>query len=167
MSSLSATWRTSIRWVSTPVTRSWSRPVRRSPTRITSGFEQPRCTSLTASRLKADATSSSHIGPGKKWAHSWAKAPGYDDEGPIVLTSSRSTLESLDHRPLPAKRTGYPIARVAAKVALGLRLDEISNVVTGKTRAAFEPASGLLCSQNPSLAIRQVRWRRSLPWALR
>ena len=41
---------------------------------------------------------------------------------------------------LASKATGYPIARVAAKVALGLRLDEISNVVTGKTRAAFEPA---------------------------
>jgi carbamoyl-phosphate synthase large subunit len=41
---------------------------------------------------------------------------------------------------LASKATGYPIARVAAKIAIGLRLDEIPNRVTGVTRAAFEPA---------------------------
>ena len=41
---------------------------------------------------------------------------------------------------LASKATGYPIARVAAKIAVGLRLDEIGNQVTGKTVAAFEPA---------------------------
>ncbi len=41
---------------------------------------------------------------------------------------------------LASKATGYPIARVAAKVAVGLRLDEIRNQVTGRTFAAFEPA---------------------------
>jgi len=41
---------------------------------------------------------------------------------------------------LASKATGYPIARVAAKVSIGLRLDEIGNEVTGKTVAAFEPA---------------------------
>ena len=41
---------------------------------------------------------------------------------------------------LASKATGYPIARVAAKIATGLRLDEITNSVTGKTCAAFEPA---------------------------
>lgn len=41
---------------------------------------------------------------------------------------------------LASKATGYPIARVAAKIAIGLRLDEILNRVTGVTRAAFEPA---------------------------
>ncbi len=41
---------------------------------------------------------------------------------------------------LASKATGYPIARVAAKIAIGLRLDEIPNAVTGKTTAAFEPA---------------------------
>jgi len=41
---------------------------------------------------------------------------------------------------LASKATGYPIARVAAKIALGLNLDEIRNAVTGKTMAAFEPA---------------------------
>jgi carbamoyl-phosphate synthase large subunit len=41
---------------------------------------------------------------------------------------------------LASKATGYPIARVAAKIAAGKRLDEITNKVTGKTTAAFEPA---------------------------
>jgi carbamoyl-phosphate synthase large subunit len=41
---------------------------------------------------------------------------------------------------LASKATGYPIARVAAKIAVGRRLDEIPNAVTGRTKAAFEPA---------------------------
>jgi len=41
---------------------------------------------------------------------------------------------------LASKATGYPIARVAAKIAVGKRLDEISNAVTQRTTAAFEPA---------------------------
>ncbi len=41
---------------------------------------------------------------------------------------------------LASKATGYPIARVAAKIAVGKRLDEISNAVTQRTLAAFEPA---------------------------
>lgn len=40
---------------------------------------------------------------------------------------------------LASKATGYPIARVAAKIALGYTLDEIKNAVTGKTCACFEP----------------------------
>ena len=41
---------------------------------------------------------------------------------------------------LASKATGYPIARVAAKIAVGKRLDEIANAVTERTLAAFEPA---------------------------
>jgi carbamoyl-phosphate synthase large subunit len=41
---------------------------------------------------------------------------------------------------LASKATGYPIARVAAKIAIGLRLEEIRNQVTRRTFAAFEPA---------------------------
>jgi carbamoyl-phosphate synthase large subunit len=41
---------------------------------------------------------------------------------------------------LASKATGYPIAKVAARIALGYTLDEIKNSVTGKTYAAFEPA---------------------------
>ena len=41
---------------------------------------------------------------------------------------------------LASKATGYPIAKVSAQIAMGLRLDEIPNAVTGKTSAFFEPA---------------------------
>jgi carbamoyl-phosphate synthase large subunit len=41
---------------------------------------------------------------------------------------------------LASKATGYPIARVAAQIAIGRRLDEIPNAITGSTVAAFEPA---------------------------
>jgi carbamoyl-phosphate synthase large subunit len=41
---------------------------------------------------------------------------------------------------LASKATGYPIARVAAKIAVGKTLDQIPNQVTGKTMASFEPA---------------------------
>ena len=41
---------------------------------------------------------------------------------------------------LASKATGYPIARVAAKIAVGRKLQEIPNAITGRTTAAFEPA---------------------------
>ncbi|WP_400162344.1 carbamoyl-phosphate synthase (glutamine-hydrolyzing) large subunit [Brevibacillus sp. TJ4] len=41
---------------------------------------------------------------------------------------------------LASKATGYPIARIAAKLALGMRLDEVLNPITGYTYASFEPA---------------------------
>lgn len=41
---------------------------------------------------------------------------------------------------LASKATGYPIAKVATKIAIGYTLDEITNAVTGKTSACFEPA---------------------------
>lgn len=41
---------------------------------------------------------------------------------------------------LASKATGYPIAKVATKIAIGYSLDEITNSVTGKTSACFEPA---------------------------
>ncbi|MEO0124414.1 MAG: carbamoyl-phosphate synthase large subunit [candidate division WOR-3 bacterium] len=41
---------------------------------------------------------------------------------------------------LASKATGYPIARVSAKIAVGLNLDEIPNAITKKTMAGFEPA---------------------------
>ena len=54
---------------------------------------------------------------------------------------------------LASKATGYPIARVASKIALGLHLDEIANEVTGKTTACHEPAIDYICLKIP-------RW----PW---
>ena len=50
---------------------------------------------------------------------------------------------------LASKATGYPIARVAAKIAVGKRLDEIPNQITGKTMAAFEPTLDYLVVKIP------------------
>ena len=58
------------------------------------------------------------------------------DEYYVIEVNPRVSRSSA----LASKATGYPIARVAAKIAIGKRLDEIPNPVTGKTTAAFEPA---------------------------
>jgi carbamoyl-phosphate synthase large subunit len=65
----------------------------------------------------------------------------------FALDPGSSTYHVIEVNPrvsrssaLASKATGYPIARVAAKVAIGRRLDEIENQVTGRTRASFEPA---------------------------
>src|SRR5216117_3225316 len=50
---------------------------------------------------------------------------------------------------LASKATGYPIARIAAKIAIGLRLDEIPNPVTGKTLASFEPTLDYVVTKIP------------------
>ena len=61
---------------------------------------------------------------------------GEDNEYYIIEVNPRVSRSSA----LASKATGYPIARVAAKIAVGKRLDEIPNAVTQQTLAAFEPA---------------------------
>ncbi len=69
------------------------------------------------------------------------------DEGLKGNWQARSPYHVIEVNPrvsrssaLASKATGYPIARVAAKIAVGKRLDEIPNAVTQRTTAAFEPA---------------------------
>lgn len=50
---------------------------------------------------------------------------------------------------LASKATGYPIAKVAAKVALGMTLDSITNAVTGETKACFEPSLDYVVTKFP------------------
>ena len=50
---------------------------------------------------------------------------------------------------LASKATGYPIAKVAAKLAVGYTLDELSNDVTGETLAAFEPTIDYIVTKVP------------------
>ncbi|WP_174613184.1 carbamoyl-phosphate synthase large subunit [Virgibacillus ihumii] len=50
---------------------------------------------------------------------------------------------------LASKATGYPIAKMAAKIAIGLTLDEIINPITGTTYACFEPALDYVVSKIP------------------
>ena len=52
---------------------------------------------------------------------------------------------------LASKATGYPIAKVAAKIALGFTLDEIKNAITKKTYASFEPALDYCVVKMPRL----------------
>jgi len=50
---------------------------------------------------------------------------------------------------LASKATGYPIAKIAAKIAIGYRLDELTNPVTGQTSACFEPALDYVVTKIP------------------
>ena len=50
---------------------------------------------------------------------------------------------------LASKATGYPIARIAAKIAIGYTLDELKNPVTGQTYACFEPTLDYVVSKIP------------------
>ena len=77
--------------------------------------------------------------PSKMVAEVVGDGAGYDEEGSmyyVIEVNPRVSRSSA----LASKATGYPIARVAAKIALGKTLDQISNAVTEKTTAAFEPA---------------------------
>jgi carbamoyl-phosphate synthase large subunit len=60
----------------------------------------------------------------------------YESDYYVIEVNPRVSRSSA----LASKATGYPIARVASKVAIGKTLDEISNPITGKTSAAFEPS---------------------------
>src|SRR3989304_1069320 len=66
----------------------------------------------------------------------WALRPDGRPPYYVIEVTPRVSRSSA----LASKATGYPIARVAAKIAAGKRLDEIANAVTQKTTAAFEPA---------------------------
>jgi carbamoyl-phosphate synthase large subunit len=75
------------------------------------------------------------LAPGPVVAQKWA--PGEAGLSyQVIEVNPRVSRSSA----LASKATGYPIARVAAKIAVGKRLDQIANMVTGKTKAAFEPA---------------------------
>jgi carbamoyl-phosphate synthase large subunit len=65
----------------------------------------------------------------------FALDPGSADYAVIEVNPRVSRSSAL-----ASKATGYPIARMAAKIAIGKRLDELTNPVTHRTTAAFEPA---------------------------
>ncbi|MDM7275272.1 MAG: carbamoyl-phosphate synthase (glutamine-hydrolyzing) large subunit [Thermoprotei archaeon] len=62
--------------------------------------------------------------------------PFNSDEAYVIETNPRMSRSSA----LASKATGYPLAYIAAKLALGYKLHEITNKVTGKTKASFEPS---------------------------
>ncbi len=76
-----------------------------------------------------------------EWAWRDAEAAPYY----VIEVNPRVSRSSA----LASKATGYPIARVAAKIAAGRTLDQIPNAVTGKTTAAFEPALDYVVTKIP------------------
>jgi carbamoyl-phosphate synthase large subunit len=76
----------------------------------------------------------------------WSTASDEDDPPYYVIEVNPRVSRSSA---LASKATGYPIARVASKIAAGKRLDEIANAVTQKTTAAFEPALDYVVAKIP------------------
>ena len=76
------------------------------------------------------------LAPGDVVAPTLPGGGGREGEYYVIEVNPRVSRSSA----LASKATGYPIARVAAKIAAGRRLDEIPNAVTRRTVAAFEPA---------------------------
>ncbi len=68
------------------------------------------------------------------------RAPSADPDAQIPYYVIEVNPRVSRSSALASKATGYPIARVAAKIAIGKRLHEIANAVTQRTSAAFEPA---------------------------
>ncbi|GIW99006.1 MAG: hypothetical protein KatS3mg111_2339 [Pirellulaceae bacterium] len=57
---------------------------------------------------------------------------------------------------LASKATGFPIAKIAAKLAVGYRLWELPNDITRKTVACFEPTIDYVCDQDPPFRLREI-----------
>jgi len=77
--------------------------------------------------------------------HAWRDDGTPGGEYRVVEVNPRVSRSSA----LASKATGYPIARVTAKVAMGKRLHEIDNEITGETTAAFEPAIDYVVTKVP------------------
>jgi len=85
--------------------------------------------------------------------HAWRDDGTPGGEYRVVEVNPRVSRSSA----LASKATGYPIARVTAKVALGKRLHEIENEITGETTAAFEPAIDYIVTKVPRWPIDKFR----------
>ncbi|MDU5087677.1 MAG: carbamoyl-phosphate synthase large subunit, partial [Veillonella sp.] len=64
--------------------------------------------------------------------------------GDSIVVAPSQTFSAL-----ASKATGYPIAKVAAKIAVGMTLDQITNAVTGETKACFEPTLDYVVTKFP------------------
>jgi carbamoyl-phosphate synthase large subunit len=93
------------------------------------------CNVQFALRPRESATSPVTGAPPRPFADGPAPPAAGLPEYYVIEVNPRVSRSSA----LASKATGYPIARVSAKIAIGRRLDEIPNAVTRKTLAAFEP----------------------------
>ena len=91
---------------------------------------------IRALRIEGGCNIQFALAPGDVVAETLPNAGNGDSPYYVIEVNPRVSRSSA----LASKATGYPIARVAAKIAAGKRLDEIPNAVTKKTLAAFEPA---------------------------
>ncbi|MUV89537.1 carbamoyl-phosphate synthase large subunit [Halapricum sp. CBA1109] len=85
--------------------------------------------------------------------HAWRDDGTPGGEYRVVEVNPRVSRSSA----LASKATGYPIARVTAKVAMGKRLHEIDNEITGETTAAFEPAIDYIVTKVPRWPVDKFR----------
>ncbi|MBC8000511.1 MAG: carbamoyl-phosphate synthase large subunit, partial [Leptolyngbya sp.] len=77
------------------------------------------------------------------------------DDGRIVVIEMNPRVSRSSA--LASKATGYPIAKIAAKLAVGLTLDEISNDITGTTPASFEPVLDYVVAKIPRFNFEKFR----------
>ena len=128
----SATWRTSTPWASTPASRSSS------PRRQTLNDDEWQMLRTLAIRTIR------HLGIVGECNIQFALDPERSDYRVIEVNARLSRSSAL-----ASKATGYPLAYVAAKIALGHALPEIPNGITRKTTAFFEPSLDYIVCKFP------------------
>ena len=87
----------------------------------------------------------------------WAMNP---EDGRMVVIEMNPRVSRSSA--LASKATGFPIAKIAAKLAVGYTLDELDNDITKVTPASFEPTIDYVVTKIPTLRLREVPRRRGL-----
>ena len=83
------------------------------------------------------------------------------DDGEMVVIEMNPRVSRSSA--LASKATGFPIAKIAAKLAVGYTLDEITNDITGVTKASFRTDDRLCRGQDPTICLSEVPRGRSDP----
>src|SRR5260370_8515596 len=76
------------------------------------------------------------------------------DDGRLVVIEMNPRVSRSS--PLASKATGFPIAKIAARLAVGYRLDEVVNDITGETPASFEPTIDYVVPTIPRWAFHKL-----------
>ncbi len=76
------------------------------------------------------------------------------DNGDLVIIEMNPRVSRSSA--LASKATGFPIAKIAAKLAIGFTLDEIRNDITKQTPSCFEPAIDYCVVKMPRFALRKI-----------
>ena len=132
----SARSRTSTRWACTPATRSPWRRRRRCPT--------------SSTRPCGTRRSPACVGSGWRPAARTCSSPCNPRTGDQVIIEMNPRVSRSSA--LASKATGFPIAKIAARLAVGYTLDEITNDITRATPASFEPVIDYVVTKVPRWA---------------